>query len=80
MSGFVYKVVPFVGKIKGSGAAGEVSNQLQSVINSVAAEGWDLVTMADVGIEVSPGCLGKLLGKEMNYVRYDQLIFRRPAA
>ncbi len=80
MSGYIYKVVPFVGKIKGSGSAGEVSSQLQSVINSVAAEGWELVTMADVGIEVSPGCIAGLLGSKTSYQRYDQLIFRRPAA
>jgi hypothetical protein len=79
MSGFEYKVVPFVGKIKGSGSAGDVSAQLQSIINEVAATGWELVTMADVGIEVSPGCIGKLFGKDSDYLRYDQLIFRRPA-
>lgn len=79
MPGYVYRVVPFEGKIKGKGSAGDVSAQLQSVINGVAAEGWELVTMADVGIEVAPGCLGGLLGREKAYSRFDQLIFRRPA-
>lgn len=79
MAGFVYRVVPFEGRIKGKGSAGDVSAQLQSVINDVAAEGWELVTMADVGIEVAPGCLGGLIGREKAYLRFDQLIFRRPA-
>lgn len=74
---YVYKVVPFQGQIKGSGTAEAVSAQLASVINDVAAEGWELVTMADVGISVSPGCLGKLIGRESSYSRFDQLIFRR---
>ena len=79
MGTYVYKVVPFEGKIKGSGSANEVSGQLQSLINGIASDGWELVTMADVGIEVSPGCLGGLLGKEKSYRRVDQLIFRRLA-
>lgn len=79
MPGYVYKVVPFEGKIKGNGSPGEVSAQLQAVINGVAAENWELVTMADVGIEVAPGCLAGLLGREKSYLRFDQLIFRRPA-
>ena len=79
MANYVYKVVPFEGKIKGSGSAAEVSNQLQSVINGIAAEGWELVTLADVGIEISPGCLAGLLGAGKTYTRFDQLIFRRTA-
>ena len=78
-SAYVYKVVPFEGKVKGNKSADEVSGQLQSLINGVAAEGWELVTMADVGIEVSPGCIAGLLGREKSYIRFDQLIFRRPA-
>lgn len=77
MGSYTYKVVPFEGKIRGSGSAGEVSEQLQNLINGIASDGWELVTMADVGIEVSPGCLGGLLGKEKSYSRFDQLIFRR---
>jgi len=77
---YSYKVVPFQGQIKGSGTADSVSAQLAAVINEVAADGWELVTMADVGISVSPGCLGKLLGRESSYTRFDQLIFRRSAA
>lgn len=79
MSAYVYRVVPFEGKIKGSQSAGEVSGQLQSLINGIASEGWELVTMADVGIEVSPGCIAGLFGGEKSYLRFDQLIFRRPA-
>ena len=63
MGTFVCRVVPFDGKIKGSGSTSDVSEQLQSLINSTASDGWELVVMADVGIEVSPGCIGGLLGK-----------------
>ena len=79
MAGYVYKVVSFEGKLKGNGAASEVSGQLESVINGLAGSGWELVTVADVGIEISPGCLAGLFGAGKSYSRFDQLVFRRPA-
>lgn len=77
MAKWEYLVVPFVGMIKGSGSADEVSKQLQAAINGQATQGWEFVTLNDVGIEIAPGCLGSLMGKEKTYARFDQLIFRR---
>ena len=77
MAKYEYLVIPFVGKIKGSGTADEVSAQLQAAISAQAGQGWEFITLNDVGIEIAPGCLGSLMGKEKTYARYDQLIFKR---
>jgi hypothetical protein len=74
---YQYKVVPFIGKIKGKQSAEEVSSQLQGVIDSITQQGWEFYQMADVNIEVKPGCLAGLSGAKESYVRFDQLIFRR---
>ena len=77
MAKYEYKVVPFIGRIKRKQSAADVSAQLEAVIDSYASEGWELYQMADVNIEVSPGCLAGLFGGKQSYVRFDQLIFRR---
>lgn len=71
-----YKVVPFIGRSRGSLSASDVSQQLEAAINQHASGGWEFVQLADVNIEVQPGCLGGLLGAKVEYVRFDQLIFR----
>lgn len=75
MSNYEYHVVPFLGKIKGE--KGNVSSQLEQTINQETNQGWEFVTLNSVNIEVKPGCLGSLLGKDVTYQRSDQLIFRR---
>ena len=72
-----YKVVPFLGRLKSDQAAGEVSAQLQAVINENATQGWELDQVQAVNIQVSPGCLAGLLGAKETYVKYDQVIFRK---
>ena len=73
-----YKVVPFIGKIKSNQSASEVSSQLQSVINSEASQGWELDQIQAVNIEVKPGCIAALFGSTEVYVKFDQVIFRKP--
>jgi hypothetical protein len=74
---FQYKVVPFIGRIRGSGTAEEVSKQLQTLIASETRDGWEFSQLGDVNIEVSPGCIAALFGAKVSYVKFDQLIFRR---
>ena len=79
---YEYKVVPFIGKLK-SGLfgsvedAGEVSKQMETVINQYASQGWEFHALNDVNIEIKPGCLGGLFGGKVAYFPLDQLIFRR---
>jgi hypothetical protein len=72
-----YKVVPFIGKIKGSGSVEVISAQLEAIINDHASQGWEFYQINDVNIEVQPGCLSSLFGAKVAYVKYDQVIFRR---
>lgn len=77
MATYQYKVVPFIGKIKSSQSASEVSSQLQSLINENASQGWELDQIQAVNIEVKPGCLAGLFGAKEVYVKFDQVIFRK---
>lgn len=80
MAKYQYQVVPFIGKIKSSQSAAEVSVQLQGIINQYAAQGWEFYQLNDVNIEVKPGCLASLFGARAAYIQFDQLIFRRESA
>jgi len=79
MSNYKYKTVAFMGVLKSSQGASEVASQLESLINENAAEGWEFYQLGSVNIEVKPGCLAGFLGRDSDYVRYDQIIFRRAA-
>lgn len=70
-----YKVVPFIGRSRGSLSASDVAQQLEIAINEQASAGWEFLQISDVNIEVQPGCLGGLLGAKVEYARFDQLIF-----
>lgn len=72
-----YRVMPFIGKIKSNQTAADVSNQLESLINEGAREGWQFEQVNNVNIEVQPGCLAGLLGKKADYVRFDMVVFKR---
>lgn len=74
-----YKVVPFIGHSRGSLSGADVAQQLESAINQHVADGWEFVQLSDVNIEVQPGCLSGVFGAKVEYVRFDQLIFRSEA-
>lgn len=74
-----YKVVPFLSSIKEGASAEQAGNQLQQVIDKTVSAGWELHQVANVNIEIQPGCLGALFGAKAAWVVYNQLIFRREA-
>jgi hypothetical protein len=74
--GYVYKVVPFIGQSRGTVSATDVATQLEGTIHQHASQGWEFCQLSDVNIEVQPGCIAGLLGARVEYVRFDQLIFR----
>ena len=78
---YQYKVVPFIGQIKGgtfsTNNAQTVSSQLEAVIQEHAKQGWDYYSTEKIGIEVQPGCLGSFLGQKSAYINFDQIIFRK---
>jgi hypothetical protein len=74
---YQYKVVPFIGHIKGSQSSTDVASQIESVINQYAGQGWEFCQLSNANIEVKPGCIAGLLGAKLSYVQFDQLIFRK---
>ena len=77
MAQYQYKVVPFIGSIKGNQGADAVAQQLSNIINQHAANGWEFHQMGDVNIRISPGCLASFFGVRASYIRLDQIVFRR---
>lgn len=73
---YEYKVIPFIGQNKGILSAADVARQLETAINEQIARGWEFQQLSDVNIEVQPGCISGLFGAKVQYVRFDQLIFR----
>ena len=77
-----YHVVPFIGRISSgvfsTDSAQTVSTQLQAVIDHYVGLGWEFYSMEKVDIEVTPGCLGGLLGKSASFITFDQIILRQP--
>ncbi len=76
---YVYKVVPFIGQIKENDKQGaaKVAGQLQQLLDTYAAEGWEFYRIDQVQIAIRPGCLSALLGGRINYINFDQVIFRK---
>ena len=80
-SGHEYLVIPFLGNLTSgaftSQSASSVTTQLQDVINRYVSQGWDYYSMEKVNIQVTPGCLAALFGKSVEFITFDQIIFRR---
>ena len=80
---FDYKVVPFVGELKKGvyniESAAKVSQQLQNLINQHSKDGWEFFRVDKVNILIRPGCLAALLGREADFITFDQVTFRLSA-
>ncbi len=66
-----------VGKKKQT--ANEVIAPVSQAIQREAAGGWKFVNMYDMPILVTPGCIGKLLGKPGDVVYYYMMVFAQEA-
>jgi hypothetical protein len=72
----IYKVLPFRGRVEEIDP-NAVANQLDTLINSQSALGWDFYQINSVSIMVSPGCLASLFGSPSFPMSYDMAIFRK---
>lgn len=52
---------------------------MESVVNEQAAEGWEFYRVDQVGVDVKPGCLSSILGRQSATVTYYVLTFRQPS-
>jgi hypothetical protein len=71
-----YHVIPFCAKIREGSPEGAISSQLQAVIESEVAKGYELVQVASVPTVVTPGCLAFLAKPQTTFS--TQIIFRKP--
>jgi len=69
-----YKVVPFQSGISRGGSSADVAKQLQQVIDTNIADGWEYVSMESVETQVAgtSGCFG--LGAKPPFTVYAQVI------
>ena len=74
---YEYKVVPFMGVAKSGDQADKIATQLQRIINTNAGAGWEFAQLADVRIEIKPGCFSAFFGGDSSYTVFDQIIFKR---
>jgi len=72
-----YRVLPFIGKIKGNQSADAVSAQLESLINDGAKNGFEFVQLGSVNIEIKPGFFAGLFGAKTDYTRFDMAVFKQ---
>ena len=52
--------------------------QLQTLLNHYANQGWEYYRTETVVTHVEPGCLAMLFGGRTTTYSYKQIIFRRP--
>jgi len=63
----------------GSSSTAGIANDLTATVIKYEAEGYEFQKIETVHVDVSPGCLGMLMGKGKEYHPYDYLVFsRRP--
>lgn len=76
---YKYLVVPFMSSIKEGQSAKAAADQLQRLIDEqTKGSAWELDHVANVNMEVRPGCLSALFGAKSAFIVYNQVIFRRP--
>ena len=71
MAQYRYHAVPFVGQLKSGEGVETVSEQLTTLINYYADQGWEFYSLDNVDIEVKPGCLAGLLGATTGYTTFS---------
>ena len=76
---YAYRVVQIPANIQISRKhfqGGEAASYMESVINEHAAQGWEFYRVDQIGVQVNPGCLGALLGREASELKYYVITFR----
>jgi hypothetical protein len=78
---FIYKMVqipPAISVQAKVHTGNEAAAYLESVVNELAAQGWEFLRVDAIGVQVQPGCLMSLLGQRTTETTYYVITFRRP--
>ncbi len=55
----------------------EAAHYLESLVNEMAAQGWEFYRVDTIGVLTKPGCLGQLFGAREIMREYYVVTFRR---
>ena len=61
----------------GSSSTAGIANDLTATVIKYEAEGYEFQKIETVHVDVSPGCIGMLMGKGKEYHPYDYLVFSK---
>lgn len=56
----------------------EAAQYLQQIVNENAVNGWEFYRVDQVGVQIKPGCLARLLGATIQNLVYYVVTFRKP--
>mgnify|MGYP001182752165 CR=1 FL=1 len=76
---YTYKVTHFDADVldKDQDKAEKIRAQLEDQLEQHANDGWELQGQYTFGIDIKPGCFGKLTGKSAYSRTLDYLVFRK---
>ena len=86
--------VPFVAKAKatiseqadgrggrsGESKLDEIGNDLTRTAEAYEAQGYEFLRIETIHVDVSPGCIGALIGKGKEYHPFDYLVFKKSSS
>lgn len=61
----------------GSSSTAGIANDLTATVIKYEAEGYEFQKIETIHVDVSPGCIGMLMGKGKEYHPYDYLVFSK---
>ena len=61
----------------GGSAADGIADDLTATVEKYEAKGYEFQKIETIHIDVSPGCIGVLMGKGKEYHPYDYLVFKK---
>ncbi len=61
----------------GSSAADGIAGDLTAMVEKYEAKGYEFQKIETIHVDVSPGCIGALMGKGKEYHPYDYLVFKK---
>ena len=79
---YIYKMIqvpPTIDVKQKEHRGNEAAVYMESIVNSIAKEGWEFYRVDTIGVQVSPGCIASLFGQKMMYTNYHVITFRKEA-
>jgi len=73
--------VPFTPQVSlGSSSMNEISRELRDTVSEYEAKGFEFMRIDTVHVDIRPGCIMAMFGKQSEYHPYEFLVFRKKAS